>query len=310
VGFVRISARVAASVMAAVALYVYSEPASAQELEPRAYSAAPIGTNFLGETFSNSSGQVGLSPDLPVSNVTADIDIASLGFSHSFDLAGRLASLAILIPYVQGTVSGMVFEQSRTIGRAGFSDFSGRLAINLLGNPALTPAQFARRKPATTVGFSQSIIAPTGVYDPTQAINIGSNRWAFKSEVGLEQPIGKAFADFSAGVWFFTENADFYGGQVRSQAPLSTLQAHAGYNFAPGLWLAADGTYYHGGGVRAGGGAELNDLANSRYGFTLAIPATSGFSTKVAWSKWLAGRYGQNFSTLGLTLQYRWFDRR
>ena len=88
------------------------------------------------------------------------------------------------------------------------------------------------------------MLAPTGQYDPQRLVNISSNRWAFRPEIGPSQPFGSWFAETSAGVWLFTDNNNFFGGHVRSQAPIEEIQIHGGYTFRPGLWLAADATYY------------------------------------------------------------------
>src|SRR5262249_30321093 len=55
-----------------------------QELEPRAYSAAPVGTNFLITSVSTSRGEVGLSDDVPIQDLHATIGVATLGYAHSF----------------------------------------------------------------------------------------------------------------------------------------------------------------------------------------------------------------------------------
>ncbi len=283
--------------------------AQAEDLEARAYSAAPIGTNFLILGYSYSGGAVSLDPSLPVTDVHASINAGKFGYEHTFGLWGETASLAVLLPYLHGNLTGQVGDQSRAISRSGFNDITMRFAWNFIGDPALTPEQFARRKPTTTVGVSVAVVAPTGAYNPAYLINVGSNRWAFKPEIGVEHPMGKWFADGSAGVWLFTNNNDFFGGQKRAQEPVSDFQVHAGYNFRPGLWLAADGTYYTGGMVSVNGVATHDILANSRYGLTLSTPLSSGFSTKLAYSNWLSGQLGSKFATIGLTLQYRWFDR-
>ena len=62
-----------------------------------------------------------------------------------------------------------------------------------------------------------------------------------------------------------------------------------------------------GGATSANSAPAINELANSRYGFAFSQPIGPGFSAKLAWSHWLTGQYGQNFSTVGLQLQYRWF---
>jgi hypothetical protein len=63
--------------------------------------------------------------------------------------------------------------------------------------------------------------------------------------------------------------------------------------------------------ARGCGSLDFNDdaLASSRYGLTLSIPLMDGVSVKLAWSTGLTTRAGGNFDTVGLALQYRWFDR-
>jgi hypothetical protein len=214
-----------------------------------------------------------------------------------------------MVPYVGGHLSAAVYGQQQAFSRFGFSDLRARFGVNLLGR-ALTPAEFAQRTPSTTLGVSLTVLMPTGTYSRTQLINPGSNRWTLKPEIGLEQPLGKWFADLSAGLWLFGANDDYFGGRTLRQAPLDIFQVHAGYTFRPGQWLAADANYYSGGATSVNGAAAVNALANSRYGLTYSQPMGSGLSAKLAWSHWLTGRFGQQFTTIGAALQYRWFDHR
>lgn len=299
----------AAVVIAALGVLSMVRGAGAQDLEPRAYSVAPIGTNFLIAGYARTTGSVSTDPSLPITDVQASIDTGTFAYSRTFALAGHAVSAAVLLPYVWGDFSGQVEEQSRTVSRSGLGDLRLRFAANLLGGPALTPAEFAQREPTTTLGASVTIVAPTGQYDPARLINISSNRWAFKPEIGLSQPLGDWFADAAVGVWLYADNSDFLQSNVRSQEPLWTFQVHGGYNFRPGLWLAADATYYTGGETSVNGVAKDDALASSRYGLTLSIPLVDGVSVKLAWSTGLTTRTGGNFDTVGLTLQYRWFDR-
>ncbi len=283
--------------------------ANAQDLEPRAYSASPIGTNFLLSGFTNTSGTVSLDPSEPITGVKAAISTYNVGYSHSFDLLGRSASAAIVEPYLEGNVSGQVYEQNQQVTRSGLGDARFRLTVNLLGGPALTLAEFKRHQPTTILGVGLVVKAPAGQYDPQRLINIGSNRWAFKPEIGLSQPWGNWFAEAQAGAWVFTDNGNYFQGHDLSQNPIYTFQAHGGYTFRPGLWLAVDTTYYFGGRTSSNGVPAHNYQASSRYGLTLSVPISEGFSVKVAWSKRLSGRIGANFQTVGVVLQYRWFNQ-
>jgi hypothetical protein len=259
------------------ALLMLSTPLGAQELEARAYSASPVGTNFIVANYTRLTGEVLMDASLPITDVEAKIDMQTLGYVRTFGLAGHTASFGLLVPFAQGDVSGKVFAATNEVHRAGLGDIRMRFALNLIGAPALTPEEFKRHEPSVTLGTSLTIIAPTGEYVPTQLINIGANRWAFKPEIGITQPMGNWFGEASAGVWLFTENDDFFGSQRRAQEPLSIVQLHAGYNFRPGMWLAGDL------GLNSGGATELNNIpnqdrqGNTRYGLTFSMPLESAW---------------------------------
>ena len=295
----------------AVLLLVYvlavAGPAKGQELEARTYSASPIDTNFAVGIFSNSTGDVSLDLSLPLSGIRPSIDTISLSYTHTFRLAGRTASWAVFVPYLGAHVTAALYGREQSGTRYGFPDARARLAINFLGR-ALTPAEFARKAPSTTLGASLTVIVPTGTYDPTRFINVGSNRWSFKPEIGAEIPMGKWFADLSAGLWLFGDNTNYFEGHVLAQSPLAIYQIHTGYTFRPGQWIAVDGNYYAGGSTSVSGAKPLNALSNVRYGLTFSQPIGAAFSTKLSWSRWASGEYGQRFTTIAAALQYRWFD--
>ena len=85
--------RIAWAGTAALLIATASFDASGQELEPRAYSPSPSGMNFLGFTYLRSTGGVGVDPSLPLDNVSAAINSASLGYARTFGLLGRSASV-------------------------------------------------------------------------------------------------------------------------------------------------------------------------------------------------------------------------
>jgi hypothetical protein len=284
-------------------------PASAQQLEPRAYSPSPVGANFFGVGYAHSSGDVVFDPSLPFSDVSAHVNAVAPFYAHTFGLFGRSASFGAVLPYAWGTVEGNVGETFRRATRSGLGDAGLRLACNLIGTPALSPREFAARKPSATLGASLTITAPTGEYDGSKLINLGSNRWAFKPELGYSQPLGRWWLDIYAGVWLFTTNHDFYGGQTRAQDPLAVAQGHVGYTFRPRLWLALNATWYRGGATTVDGIANADRQENSRVGLTLAVPVSRTHSLKFGYAKGTSVRVGSKLDTISVAWQFLWFDK-
>jgi hypothetical protein len=285
-------------------------PAAAQQLEPRAYSPSPVGVNFFGVVYGNASGNVVFDPSLPFTDVTANVNSVVALYVTTFGLGGRSASIAASWPYSWGHVQGNTGESFQRADRSGLGDIGFRFVCNIVGGPALTPGEFAARKPSTTLGFSFYVTAPTGQYDPAKLVNLGTNRWALKPELGLSQPFGKLWLEFYAGVTFFTTNHDFYGGHSRSQRSLTSLQAHVSYTFKPRLWLALDATWYGGGSTTVDDVANADRQSNTRLGLTLAVPVSQTHSLKFSYAHGASSRAGSKLNTFAVGWQFYWYDRR
>ncbi len=182
--------------------------------------------------------------------------------------------MTLTTPYAWGNVHGDVQDVGQSVNRSGLADPQVRFAVNLIGGPALRPLEFSRHKPETTLGASLTVSAPFGQYDPSRLINLGTNRWAFKPELGISQPVEKWAFEFYAGVWLFTDNNDFFGGQVKRQDPLASYQVHVVYTVRPRLWAAFDFTYYSGGATTVNGQSKNDRQDNTRGGVTLSVPMT------------------------------------
>ena len=281
----------------------------AQEIEPRSYSPAPSGVNFLVAVAGNSEGGVLTDPSLPVTNIEADIDVLAFGYGRTYGLFGRSANFAVVLPYVRAHATGDIGETRASANREGLGDTRLRFGVNLVGGPALSPREFAQREPQTTLGFSVTVNVPTGEYMPDKLVNIGTNRWAVKPEFGLVHPVGKWFFEAYVGTWLFADNNDFFGGRHRQQDPLGSVQAHVSYTFKPRMWLALDATYYEGGRTKVDGEVNADRQENSRAGVTFSMPVGQKYSLKFNWSRGASTRFGSNFTTAGIGLQYAWMDK-
>lgn len=291
--------------VAATVLAVLCGLANGQDLEPRAYSPAPVGTNFVAVTYGHSSGDFLPDPTLPIQNASLQFNNANLGYYHAFGLFGRQASVSVLVPYVWGSGEALVSGAHAQIYRSGLADPGLRLSYILYGSPALKPQDFKKRSHKTIVGASMIITAPLGQYDPKLLVNIGTNRWLLKPQVGFSRQLGKWTFDLYLSGSFFTENSNFFGGHVRQQAPLAASQVHISYIFRPGMWIAADGIYYVGGRTSVNSVLQADLQQNVRVGLTFALPIEKSQSLKFQYARGAIVRVGGNFSTVSLTYQYR-----
>jgi hypothetical protein len=288
-------------------LLVSAAVTRAQEMEPGAYSRAPVGTNFVLVAYAYQEGDVLLDAALPLRDVSVKLHSGSIGYGRTFGLIGRQANVAFFMPYVHGKASGTVFEDNVEARRSGLADFRARFAMNIIGSPAMKPQEFAKAPRKTTIGASVTVIAPSGQYDPNRLVNLGSNRWSFKPEIGLSKPAGRWTFEVAGGAWLYTTNKDFFGGVRRSQGALLSLQGHVLYTFRPRMWLAGGGTYFRGGRTRVNGVLNDDSRNNSRYGATFSYPLTKSQSLKFAFSRGLTARFGGSLTSIGVAWQYAWF---
>lgn len=296
---------------AAIGVLLVASAGRAQDMEPKAYSASPVGANFLVGSYTYSTGSIVFDSTLPVSDVSATVNGYAIAVGHSFGLFGDLALVTAALPYATADVSGKIQEQAASTSRSGLADTQFKFSINLAGNPAMSPREFARAPRRTIVGASLTARAPTGQYYNTKLINIGNNRWALKPEIGVSVPIRRLDADLYAGVWLFTANGDYYpGGLERTQDPVVSLQAHLSYTLKPRLWVAFDSTWYSGGSAEVEGGSPSTSQKNSRAGVTLSMPVGRRYSLKVAYGSGLIVRTGTNFTTFAVAWQALWLSPR
>jgi hypothetical protein len=295
------------SCLALAMLFGNCNTAQAQQLEPRAYSPAPVGLNIFGLAAYYSTGGEVTDPTSPVQNVHARVYTAIPYYGRTFGVLGRQASVTVAMPVADAEVTGDVFTVGRSVDRTGMLDPLVRFAVNLLGGPALTPQEFRQHKPETTLGASIVVNAPFGQYDPVKLINLGTNRWACKPELGLSQPVGSWIFEVYAGVWLFEANDNFFGGKVKRQDPLAAYQAHIVYEAGPRLWVSGDYTYYTGGETTVNGVPQKDQQDNSRAGLTLSVPISQAQSFKLTMTRGVTVRIGSKTDTIGAAWQVAWF---
>lgn len=280
--------------------------ASAQSIEPRAYSPAPVGTNFAIVAASESQGAIPVDPALPLSDVDLKVKAVALAYARSFDLFGKSAKFDVIVPLAklkgQATYFGQPIERNVT----GFSDPLARLTILFHGAPAMNAEQFRDYRQDLLLGASVQVSIPVGQYDEERLLNLGGHRWTIKPELGAAKSWGKWTVEAAAGMTFYTTNNDFFGGHERSQKPIYSAQSHVIYNVAPGTWIAANLSWFGGGRTSIDGIDDDNLQRNWRAGVIVAVPLNRRFSLKANASTGVSTRTGSDFDLYGIAVQYRW----
>ena len=287
-------------------LTLLSNFVQAQEIEPRAYTNAPIGVNFLVAGIGYSEGGISFDPAVRLTNANIKTDLAALAYARVLDIGGQSAKFDLIVPYasLNGTADYIGQPVARDI--SGFGDPKLRLSMNFLGAPALTLDQFAGYRHDLIVGGSLQVSLPIGQYDPAKLVNIGSNRWYVKPELGMSKGWGQWTLELSTGATIFGDNEDFFGGKRREQAPIYSFQSHLVYGFSAGIWGALTAAYFTGGQTKINGVRGHDLQQNTRIGATLAWPIDRRNSIKLHASSGVYTRTGTDFDTIGLAWQYRW----
>jgi hypothetical protein len=294
-------------VSVAVAVALLGGAAEAQDLEPRAYSNAPVGLNFLIAGYSYSEGDVSFDPSVPLDDAEIDLHVALLAYARTFGVFGQSAKVDVILPY--GWVSGSaIFDGMRVSRRVdGLGDPRFRVSVNLFGAPALDLQEFRDYEQDVIVGASVQVSAPLGQYDSDKLVNLGTNRWSVKPDLGVSKRWwGRLTTEVTGSVTFYTDNDRFFGGSERTQDPLYAVQGHLIYGIWREIWAALDATWYAGGRTEIDGVRRDDRQESTRVGATLAVPVSRYVSVKLFGSSGLSARTGGDFDAVGVALQGRW----
>jgi hypothetical protein len=280
----------------------------AQDMEPRSYAVVPTGLHAAAISYTFSSGNVITEGSSPVQDLKVTNNVLNLGYVQTFTIFNKLARVSAGMPYgfLDGTAK---FRGEDTAGsRTGFYDGRIKLGINLFGSPVLPPKEFQKFQEHTVMGVSLVISVPVGQYFPSKLINLGSNRWGFKPEIGASHREGRLFYEAYAGVWMYTKNSEYFQKTSLDQNVLFSFQAHVDYTFKHGKYLALNGGFADGGETSINGVEQNNEQQNWRIGGTFSTPVFNKHqSIKAMINTGIATRAGQNYTALTVVYQYSWY---
>jgi hypothetical protein len=279
-----------------------------QDVQPRALSPAPVGSNLISAVYAFSTGAVLTDKTIPVQDLDGDVHSFSFAYGRAFGLFGLAAKADAIVPVVTGRWRGTLQEAQldSAVTRTGFGDPVARFMFFFAGAPALRGPEFVRHRARTLGGASLRLRVPLGQYDPSKIINIGTNRWMFSPRVGVSQMIGRSLVELYTAGWLFTDNDEFLGENVQSQNPMLTIQLHYAYVFGPGFWAAVGTRQSFGGQLYVNGEKSGDAQTNNRIGVSLTVPVARRQGVKVAFTLGLSTAAGNDYNTFLGAWQMAW----
>jgi len=259
----------------------------AQELEPRRWGHLPTGINFLGAGYSYTRADIFFDPVLRIEDAEMEMHSWGVKYTRAFELFQKSARIDFTQGYQEGRWNGLLNGVPSSIKRSGLSDSILRFAINLYGAPPLEIKEFkayrAKVDVETIFGTALVVHLPTGDYMSDKLINLGTNRFTFRPQLGMVHNRGKWSFELTGAVWLYTDNTDFFNGNKLEQDPYYTTQTHFVYTFRPELWAAASAGYGYGGKSTVNGVEKNDRKKNLAWAFSIGCPITRQLGVKVVY---------------------------
>ena len=295
----------ACAALVAATIVMPGRSVHAQALEPRSYANTPVGINFVLLGYGYTEGDVGFDATSPIQDAKVHVHAGLIAYARSLNVWGLSGKFVAALPVAEASGTAKVAGQGRDRQVFGLADPLLRVSVNVYGAPALSMAEFPTYHQDIIVGVSLQVTAPLGQYDSTKLLNVGTNRWSFKPELGVSKAWGPLILELIPAITFFTSNDDFFGGKTLEQAPIYSVQGHLIYEFFPAFWAALDATYYAGGRTTIDG-EKGQQLENVRVGATATLSLSRHHSIKLHGSTGAYHRTDSDFWAVGIAYQFRW----
>jgi hypothetical protein len=259
-----------------------AEPATTWLLAPN---------NLTALSFQYLDLETNLTPsyDVVLANGNVEINAFVVPLARTFSVGGRLAQVFISPTFGNLNASvnindlpgfGDIDIDPNTfeiIDKNGMMDSQVNFRLGLHNAPAMNIIEFSQWERKFQVYALLGITVPTGEYDSSRRINLGSNRWAFRLGVPMVVPLNSnnqrpAHWEFTPNLYLFTNNSDPFVGDTKKQKPMISLQNHLSKNFTPKFYAALDFGYKY------GGVTEIDNLPKGETINQFAAAVTGGYT--------------------------------
>ena len=286
-------------------LWLLASGARAQDDGARVYQLAPVGLQTVTVFWVIKRGDEGPDPGQTFPGSETNTDVVVMRYAQTFNLGGRQFTPFAILPMgrlqvTQGEGDGDV--------SSGFGDAQIGATFGLFGAPALSRSAYAAYRPFLSTSLFGRVFFPTGEYSSQQPVNFGTNRFSYQLGLPTTFMFGQSYRDphltaleLLPTVTFYSPNDAPFDADVRTQAPMFSLEAHLTHNFSPRVWVSADMLYRNGGESRTDGVENDDPVHGLSAGGTLVFPFVKSSSLALTYEhvveRWDLGPNGWFFRT-------------
>ena len=260
----------------------------AQDLEPRRWTPLPAGTSIIGVHYGNISGDIGFDPVLKIEDAEVDRDLVIVSYTHFFSVAGESLRFDILLPWHNVKWDGLLNGEPADAQRTDIGDPRFRLSATLFDSSTQSSetSDDSKEIGTTVVGAAISVTVPWGEYYDEKLLNIGTNRYTIRPQIGVVHTRGPWSYELTGSIFFFTDNDRFYNGNKLEQDHFYAVQTHIIRVFSPGVWGSVSAGYGKGSQTTVNGreNDDKRDGFITALSFGLPIAANQGLKFSYVWS--------------------------
>jgi hypothetical protein len=266
-----------------------------------------VGINQLELAYAYVHSNTSIDTSFIISGAKFNLNQGLVDYTRYLAFLRRTAWVEANVPIAN--LSGSITGTDITGSTTGTGDSAYAAGILLKGGPAFSPEQFEKAVATTSIGLSLSTTAPTGQYDSNKLLNLGSERWSFKPELGISKPFGpeqRWVLDAYANSYLYTKNTSYRGAEVLRQRALFGLEGHISYTFNNSIWASLDTRYSLRGDTNVGGVEQDNPQRNFIFGNELVVSPNSRNSFIFEFAKAAVHINGPSLTGFTVKYDYTW----
>ena len=226
---------------------------------PRAWMLGPTNLFGIDAKWINLDQNIVPSGSIFIPEANLKVNVFPTTFLYTFSLGGRYAM--VQANFAPGNFTGTAdlskygLSANQSLSNSGLADGFFSFRIGLIGAPGLKIGKFLQKKPGFSmmgmfrVWYPGTYESTVSVSDPSNLVNMGTNRWTFEIGLPMVVPFGgnvkmPFWWETVPSVEFYTTNTDpsitSFGAKETSQQPLFNWENHITKNITSKFWAGID----------------------------------------------------------------------